>query len=251
MSSDWLLNIELPVQQVGGLCRDIAGATVSLAPDGFTIARSRGSARAYDAHPDPGTDIVIRDWSESLQWTLWEHFAASTDAPMQLWQHHGLTVAIRVRMDEGGQPHLLCWNTREVAATVACEALSHPVDAPRILDLVSTTFPGAASDVGFRAQELAAEMVRHEILVVGSASAGQFSPWPGTFDETSSRVYRTWRDSDDLIDPAPGLIVFAPGRKARNASSAESVDVAVMTDWMREPLSELQEDGSWVHTDQT
>ncbi len=172
MSSDWLLNIELPVQQVGGLCRDIAGATVSLAPDGFTIARSRGSARAYDAHPDPGTDIVIRDWSESLQWTLWEHFAASTDAPMQLWQHHGLTVAIRVRMDEGGQPHLLCWNTREVAATVAREALSHPVDAPRILDLVSTTFPGAASDVGFRAQELAAEMVRHEILVVGIGQCG-------------------------------------------------------------------------------
>src|SRR6476659_2246008 len=103
VSSDWLLNIELPVQQVGGLCRDIAGATVSLAPDGFTLALSEGSARAYDARPDPGTDIVVRDWSERLQWTLWEHFAASTDAPMHLWQFHGLTVAIRVRTDKGGQ----------------------------------------------------------------------------------------------------------------------------------------------------
>ena len=225
--------------------------TVSREPDGFTLALSDGAARAYDAHPDPGTDIVIRDWSESLQWTLWEHFAACTDAPMHLWQFHGLTVAIRVRTDEGGQAHLVSWNTREVAATVAREALSHPIDASRIRDLVSTTFPGAASAVGFRAQELAAEMVRHEILLAGSSSAGQFEPWPGTFDEMSNRLYRTWRDSDSPTDAPPGLIVFAPGRKARNASSPESIDVGMMTDWMREPLSELQEDGSWVHTDQT
>jgi hypothetical protein len=178
-SIDWLLNVEVPLADVRRRCQDLPGVHVTTEQDDLTPSFSSGTARVYDATPDEGTDIVIRDHSERVQWTLWEHFAMGTDAPMHMWQLFGLLVVERVSTETNGRPCLETWNTRELAARLTREALARPVDARQVRDLVAQTYRGDARDVGFRSEELAAELVRHEVLVPGTFVDDEFRPWEG------------------------------------------------------------------------
>jgi hypothetical protein len=250
VSIDWLLNVEVPLAEVRRLCQDLPGVRVESENDDVILYFSSGTAWAYDATPDVGTDIGIRDHSERVQWALWEHFAERTDAPMHLWQLFGLLVVERVSTEVNGRPCLETWNTRELAAQLTREALAGPIDGSRIHDLVAQTYRGDAGDVGYRSGELGAELVRHEVLVPGTLVDGEFHAWDGNFDEMSDRVYAKWRDLGGGSGPAPGLPAFAPGRKALTAHSRDEIDSRTLIAWMRESDSEQAADGSWVYTDQ-
>lgn len=250
MSIDWLLNVELPAAEVRRLCWVLPGAQVTTEQGDLRLSFSSGTAWVYDAAPDIGTDIVIRDHSEHVQWTLWQHFATRTDAPMHMWQHFGLLVVERVSTGKSGPPNLETWNTRELAARITREALVRPLDASQIHDLVAETYRGDSRNVGFRSKELAAELVRHEVLVPGVLVDDEFRRWDGTFDDLSDRVHERWPDTGDASPAKAGLISFAPGRKAQSAPSRDEIDARTLTAWMREADSEQAADGSWVYTDQ-
>ncbi|MFC7594895.1 hypothetical protein ACFQU3_06245 [Terrabacter sp. GCM10028922] len=223
---------------------------VTTEQDDLTLSFPSGTAWVYDATPDDGTDIVMCDHSERVQWLLWEHFATRTDAPMHMWQLFGLLVVERVSTGTNGRPGLETWNTRELAALLTREALVRPLEASRIHELVAQTYRGDARDVGFRSAELAAELVRHEVLVPGNLVGDRFRPWAGTFDDLSDRVHQTWPDAGAASRAKAGVIAFAPGRKAQAAAPRDDVDTKTLTAWMREADTEQAADGSWVYTDQ-
>lgn len=251
MSIDWLLNVEVPFTELKRLCRAVTGAQVSIEDDDVFLTFPTGSAWAYDAAPDDGTDIIVRDHSESVQWRLWEHFATEADAPMHMWQLFGLLVVERVARIDAEGSHLETWNTRELGARLARRALTGPLDAAEVHDLVARTYLGPSAEIGDRAVELAAELVRHEVLLPGRIADGTFRAWEETASNLSQRIYTSWPDPRSAARPALGQISFGPGRKTLAAASEDDIDTKTLTDWMREPDAEMLEDGSWVFTDQT
>lgn len=102
--SSWMINIELPVERVRGLLRTIEGATFTDIPGG--IGLDFGDQRVAwvgDALPDAGTDIIVKDASETIGRLIYAFLADRTSGVMWMTDDGGLLRACRgVTADELG-----------------------------------------------------------------------------------------------------------------------------------------------------
>lgn len=94
--SGWMINIDLPLEQVSALLRGMDGATFIESHQGLSLdfGQARG-ARATSAFPDVGSDIAVGDITETLPWTIYDFLAERTSAVM--WMVDDLTMLVTAR----------------------------------------------------------------------------------------------------------------------------------------------------------
>jgi hypothetical protein len=84
--SGWMINIELPLQQVQQILGSLPEGQVKGFPDGFSVTFADGVvAYGSDADPDAGTDIVVKGPADTRQWQLYRHLENETADDVVLW----------------------------------------------------------------------------------------------------------------------------------------------------------------------
>lgn len=102
--SGWMINIDLPVDEVVPLLQGMTGARAgSTPPPAAVVWEDESSIEIWDASPDIGTDISVYDFTERRGWMVFDFLVDRTAANIWMMDDGGLLLSGRgVNPDELG-----------------------------------------------------------------------------------------------------------------------------------------------------
>ncbi|GAA2742613.1 hypothetical protein GCM10009868_13230 [Terrabacter aerolatus] len=241
--ASWDISIGLPPSDVIAVLRRLPGVAVEDIPTGIGIDLGEGRAAWVDAAPSAGdpqdqASISVKDRSTIGAWRIYDHLAAQTTAPMQMWDDGGLLVSERrwqvsVRPGSPATQHieLVDWDSRAVGARLLGLARSGPLTPSDVLAVLADS--GVPQDaVRDRSLELTGELVRAGLLRPHPTLHEQAPPRGAGVPRTQDLVFTTYalfRTGDDRT----GTLVIGPAvpRDARATITAADVRNWMMRDF--------------------
>ena len=102
--SGWMINIDLPVDEVVPLLQAMTGGRAgSTPPPAAVVWEDESSIEIWDASPDIGTDISVYDFTERRGWMVFDFLVERTAANIWMMDDGGLLLSGRgVNPDELG-----------------------------------------------------------------------------------------------------------------------------------------------------
>ena len=240
--TSWDLEGDIALKDACAILRTYPDADVTAIPGG--IGLDFGEHRVAwvgDGEPDFRTHIVIKDWSQSVAWDLFDYLAARTTTNMALSDQFGILVRERTWPDPSEHrisPTPVDWDRREVATRVVTEAIQGPVSADRIRALVRGSGVHEAPDARERSIDLAADLVRAGLIEPRDTGAAS-TKWPEQGETLVSRLYEAW-PGDEQAETEVGVEVdafwLAPSLMVMDAVRTTGITLAMVTEWMKEPI---------------